>query len=55
MKILPSKWRPIHVIWLCLLIFAVGALLGWQAYEFFAIDTCLDRGGAWAGWFCRFR
>lgn len=27
---------------------ALGALLGWYARDFFAVNACLDAGGSWA-------
>ena len=41
------EWKLRHVTALCLAALLAGALLGWEAYEFVAIDACLDRGGAW--------
>jgi hypothetical protein len=26
---------------------ALGALLGWYARDFFAVNACLDAGGSW--------
>lgn len=44
----PPKRASRPLAWLTAALFlAIGALGGWFARDFFAVNACLDAGGAW--------
>jgi hypothetical protein len=46
-KIKVPRGRPL--LWLVgVTALALGLVLGWYARDFFAVNACLDAGGAWA-------
>ena len=40
-----KAWTPILIA--AFLGLSAGILVGWFARDFFAVDACLDAGGAW--------
>ncbi|MBY0563577.1 MAG: hypothetical protein K2P58_05245 [Hyphomonadaceae bacterium] len=44
----PPKRKGRPLVWLAAIVFlAVGVVAGWYARDFFAVNACLDAGGAW--------
>ncbi len=42
----PKRGRPLRWILSAAMLFA-GAVAGWYARDFFAVNACLDAGGGW--------
>lgn len=44
----PPKRKGSTMAWLAAAaFFAIGALAGWYARDFFAVNACLEAGGSW--------
>lgn len=48
-KAAPRRKSGRPLVWLAaVLALSLGLLAGWYARDFFAVNACLDAGGAWA-------